>query len=481
MKLRIRQTSLHVTNLHTRIPFRYGIATLTAAPHLFLGVRIEVDGRACQGYAADNLPPKWFTKNPATHFRDDLKEMAEVIRQACSFGTEAQPAQTPFDLWREIYNKQMAWGAGRLFPPLLSGFGASLLERALIDAFCHATGNSFGRALRTNTLGIRLGELHPELNGSSPRDFLPEQPLRSVMIRHTVGLTDPLTDDQIPAGDAVDDGLPQSLEACVRVYGLTRFKIKLCGDAAIDIPRLREVSRILRHHCGDDFSFTLDGNEQFHSADSFQDLWQTLSTDDALRPFLAKLIFVEQPFHRDVALAGPVLTQLRGWRERPPLIIDESDATLTSLPEALAGGYIGTSHKNCKGVFKGIANACLIAHRRAAEPQGLYVLSGEDLTTVGPVSLLQDLTVAAGFGISHIERNGHHYFRGLSMFPASTQEATLQAHDDLYRRHDRGFATLRIADGRINIGSVIDAPFGYDMDLDLSQATPLADWQFESL
>ena len=36
-------------------------------------------------------------------------------------------------------------------------------------------------------------------------------------------------------------------------------------------------------------------------------------------------------------------------------------ATLDSLPTALALGYVGTSHKNCKGIVKGIANACLLA------------------------------------------------------------------------------------------------------------------------
>jgi hypothetical protein len=48
------------------------------------------------------------------------------------------------------------------------------------------------------------------------------------------------------------------------------------------------------------------------------------------------------------------------WPEAPPMIIDESDAELTSLRRALELGYRGTSHKNCKGVFKGLANRCLV-------------------------------------------------------------------------------------------------------------------------
>ena len=97
----------------------------------------------------------------------------------------------------------------------------------------------------------------------------------------------------------------------------------------------------------------------------FRALWEELHADPVLARFLDGLIFVEQPFYRGVALSAALAAELLAWTERPPIIIDESDAELDSLPRALAGGYAGTSHKNCKGVFHGIANACLIAHRRA--------------------------------------------------------------------------------------------------------------------
>jgi hypothetical protein len=88
------------------------------------------------------------------------------------------------------------------------------------------------------------------------------------------------------------------------------------------------------------------------------------------------------------------------------------------------------------------------------------VLTGEDLANLGPVALLQDLAMMALLGIGHVERNGHHYYRGLSMFPADWQESTLAAHGDLYRRHEQGFAALRITAGCIDLGTVNAAPFG---------------------
>src|SRR5205807_8975572 len=148
------------------------------------------------------------------------------------------------------------------------------------------------------------------------------------------------------------------------------------------------------------------------------------------------------------------------WPDRPLLVIDESDGEIESLPQALRLGYAGTSHKNCKGVFKGILNACLLAQQRREQPAGSLILSGEDLATIGPVSLLQDLAVCAVLGITSVERNGHHYFAGLSMFPEEVQRHVLTVHGDLYRPSRDGWPTLAIQDGGLSVQSVLAAPFG---------------------
>src|SRR5918994_259734 len=59
----------------TRFPFRYGIASMTEVPQLYAVTRVS-DGRDVrQGLAGEGLPPKWFTKDPATTFERDLPEM----------------------------------------------------------------------------------------------------------------------------------------------------------------------------------------------------------------------------------------------------------------------------------------------------------------------------------------------------------------------------------------------------------------------
>jgi hypothetical protein len=308
--------------------------------------------------------------------------------------------------------------------------------------------------------------VHRELAGTTPADWLPASPPAKVFARHTVGLSDPLTEEEIPADGRVDDGLPQSLVACIRAYGLRHFKVKINGDAMRDRSRVAGVAAILARECRDGFAFSLDGNESFREVRAFADSFCELRSsagDDAL---WSRLLFIEQPWHRDVALSPAIGELSRAWPDRPPIIIDESDAELASLPAALALGYSGTSHKNCKGVFKSVANACLLARRRVA---GLpAILSGEDLSNIGPVALMQDLAVAASLGVTSIERNGHHYFAGLSQFPASIQAQVLAHHGDLYTRAAAGWPRLDVREGRLSLGSVLAAPFGHSGEIDLS-------------
>jgi hypothetical protein len=157
------------------------------------------------------------------------------------------------------------------------------------------------------------------------------------------------------------------------------------------------------------------------------------------------------------------------------MIIDESDGEFSSLPRALECGYQGTSHKNCKGIIKGVANACLLRQKPG------QILSGEDLSNVGPLALTQDLALCASLGINHIERNGHHYFKGLSMFPPDIQQRILRHHGDLYIEHKGGFPTVKIENGSMSTTSCIAAPLGLAFEPDITPFTPIDQWTFDSL
>lgn len=457
----------HVLPMHTRFPFKYGIASMSALPHLFVSVDLVVNGRAVTGLASEGLPPKWFTKDPVTLFEQDLAEMLASIKNASRIAKHA--AERPlsfFAWWRALYDEQSLWAKQREVAPLLANLGTSLIERAVLDGLCKALGQPLHAVVVSGALAIDLASVRPQLAGMEVAKAVTSPALPRIQVRHTVGLGDPLSAAELTADEQLHDGLPHTLDESIRAYGLRYFKIKVCGKPEQDLARLRAITAVLTANCGEDFRCTLDGNEQFDDLASFQDFYLTLKADAALRPLFERLILIEQPLHRNHALSQPVDT----WQDGPPLIIDESDGALDDLPRAIELGYRGTSHKNCKGITKGLANSALL------QKHGLPHLSGEDLANVGPVALLQDLSVMAMLGIRHVERNGHHYFRGLSMYSEAVQTAVLDAHPGLYRQHEAGFATLNVQGGELDLASVNRAPFGCGATIDPAQFEPLNDW-----
>ena len=463
---------LFVLPARTRFPFRYGIASMTDVPHLFARTRVEAGGRSHVGVTAEGLPPKWFTKDPDTTFEQDLPAMIDAIRHAAQVAeiVGRQP-HSFFDLWRAVSDEQASWGAKRNVAPLLAGLGVSIVERAVLDGLCRTLDRPVHRLVADNWLALRLAEIYPELESAAPEDLLPPLPVSSCFVRHTIGLGDPLSDGDLGPQDRVGDGLPQTLAASIRAYGLRYFKLKLAGKAREDSIRLREVVRMLAADTRDGFWLTVDGNENFEDFSAFRDFWEQIHCDSTLADVPRRTLAVEQPVHRSRALDDSARAALTAWHDRPPVIVDESDAALGDVPRALECGYAGSSFKSCKGIVKGIANACLLAYRRSRDRDGM--LTGEDLCTLGPIALQQDLAMMALLGITHVERNGHHYYRGLSMLPRDWQDRALENHPDLYVDDPIGFARVRIREGALDIRSVNAAAFGVRPVLDVSRFAAL--------
>ena len=343
------------------------------------------------------------------------------------------------------------------------------MERATLDGLCRATQCPVGELLRTNRIGARLSAVHPSLRDGDWDALFSSSPSTRPWVRHTVGLGDPLEATDVAQGARPDDSLPYTLKENIEAYGLRYFKIKLCGDLEKDRSRLARLAPLLARHVGPDLRFSLDGNEQFKDLNAFRAHWDELVAMPELKPLWAGLLYVEQPIHRDHALDPQLREAFRAWEDAPAVILDESDGNYASLPRAFELGYRGVSHKNCKGIVKSLANAALAKQANA-------VVSGEDLANVGPVALTQDTVMAATLGIEHMERNGHHYFAGLSMWPESIQQSVLQSHSDLYGSTPSGYPALSIEGGRIQIGSLLHAPFGYQNALDLSPFETLDHW-----
>ena len=483
LALALRSASCHLRNLRTRLPFRYGVVTLTRFPLLHLAVEVETaDGRRARGFAADNLPPKWFDKDETRSFRDNVADQLAAIGAAQAAYLDAARTPRPlFDVWRDAYGECARRAPERRLNGLTAAFGSSLFERALADAAGRLAGCDVRTLLCEDVLGIRPEAVHPELTGADLRAWAARPAPGTLAVRHTVGLLDPIVAGDVPADGWLRDGLPQTLEECVQAHGLRHFKLKVAGRAEADVDRLARIAATLDRLIADDYLVTLDGNEQYKTMADFAALVEAIERAPALARLWRSTAFIEQPLDRAIALDGAATAGLDALGRRVPIIIDESDGDLDAFPRALALGYRGVSTKNCKGIMKSFLNRTLVERRNAGRPVGARLfMSAEDLTNVPVVPLQQDLATVRALGIAHVERNGHHYVRGLAHCSARERAAALRHHGDLYAGDERE-AWLRIEGGRLRVGSLAAAGYGVAFEPDLDSMIPLERWSFDSL
>ncbi len=472
----VTNISFFMRNVRTRMPFRYGTATVRAAPMLHVAMDVEVTGgRKAIGYAADVLPPKWFDKDPGKTYEENVEDLIWGARQAASIYAEiaSKPGRV-FDIWREGYDAMLQQSDERGMNHLTGGHGSSLMERALIDGLGNVTDMTYHQMLVTNQLGIDLGSLHQQLQGVDPSQVIAKKPLPTLYVRHCVGLADPIFAAEIEESDRLNDGLPQALEEYVDTQGISYLKIKVCGDRDADLERLRSIGRML-DSSSKPFHISLDGNEQFSDIDSLILLLEEMVTDPVLHRLYERIIFIEQPLNRGDALDPALAGSIARIPEQKPLIIDESDGDLNTFVQAVEIGYQGVSSKNCKGLIKALANQALAQHFGDA-----YFLTGEDLMNLPVVPLHQDLVHLAALGIKHAERNGHHYVHGLDHLSPSEQKECRRRHQHVYADTGAGLA-LKVVDGCINLRSLQGSGLGVSGGVDLASMVPLDEWRFDTL
>jgi Enolase C-terminal domain-like len=462
-RLRVEAIDLFERDVRLRMPFRFGVVTLTQAPQVFARVRIRLaDGRSGTGMAAELLAPKWFDKDPALSNEDNFDQLRLALGIARGLYLGGAPA-TAFGHFVAHYRPQILRGAALGLNPLVANYGPALIDRAVLDGLCRALGLPFHAVIRGNLAGIGAVDLLPDLERFDFAAFLQRlQPATHIDARHTVGLVDPIT--RAEQATRVDDGLPETLEEVVAAYGQRWFKLKVGGQVAADVDRLARIAEVLGHIPGG-YRATLDGNEQYDGVDGVLALWQAMAAEPRLAQLCRSVVFIEQPIKRQAALAQPVAA-LAAFK---PVIIDESDDGLDAFVRGRAMGYRGVSSKTCKGLYKSILNRarCLMWNREEGLADALdggampaaagspvpYLMSAEDLTIQAGLALQQDLALVSLLGVTHVERNGHHYVNGMADLPAAEQQAFLAAHGDLYES-SHGAVRVRIDGGRLAIGSL---------------------------
>ena len=441
--LRVVAVEFRERPVRLRMPFRFGVVTLTQAPQAFVRVCIRLDdGREGWGAGAELLAPKWFDKNLALSNEDNFDQ----LRLALALARDAYldgAARTAFGHFAAHYREVIEAGARRDLNPLVACFGPAQLDRAILDALCRVQRMSFYEAVQGNFAGIEPAAVAPDLAGFDIDAFLARlQPAETIDARHTVGLVDVIGGHP----GQVKDGLPESLEEVVATYGHNWYKLKVGGNVDEDVRRLADIAAVL-DVSGRDYRASLDGNEQYDDLESLRGLLARMNADPKLARLRGAIAFIEQPINRKHALDRDVSAVSR----TTPVIVDESDADLDAFPRAKALGYSGVSSKMCKGLYKSILNAARCALWSA--PAHRYFMTAEDLTTQAGLAVQQDLALVNLLGMTHVERNGHHYVNGMADLSADEQDAFLAAHPDLYERK-AGAVRLRIRDGRFAVGSL---------------------------
>ncbi len=421
VKLKLESIDFLERDVKLRMPFRFGVVTLTESPQAFVRCRIRTeDGREAEGAAAELLAPKWFDKNPALSNEDNYEQLRDSLRAAR--GKYLARGMTT------------AWRHASPAKGLVENYGPALLDRAILDGLLRCIGISFYQGIQQNVIGAE-----PFEGLDLPTSFAKLKPSGRIAARHTVGLVDPITaSDQ---RERVNDGLPETLEEVVAHYGQRWFKLKVGGDARADVERLSAIAAVL-DRIPQPYHASLDGNEQYEDMEGVAELWSKMKSEPRLARLVESIIFIEQPVKRQKALER----NIAGIDK--PVIIDESDDSLEAFVCAKSLGYMGVSSKTCKGIYKSLINRARCA---AWGPQ--YFMSGEDLTIQPGLALQQDLALVSLLGLTHLERNGHHYVNGMAGLGKGEQDAFLAAHPDLYER-SHGAVRVKITSGELAIGSL---------------------------
>ena len=433
-------------------PFRFGAVVINDTPQMFVRVEIEVEGKGSSvGASAELLVPKWFDKRPQLSPDETVEELRRSLVIARDLYLSGSSFETAFGLHARRIAAQVEACAREDIPPLAAAYGPAEIDKAVLDALLRALGVNFFDGMAQNIAGIDA-RLSPDLRDDDIAKFLAGcRRLERVAVRHTVGL-----DDRIEGKGGVAD--------VVENAGARYFKLKLNGDPEHDAARLTRIGNelaTLPHDC----RVTLDANEQYSDLTALAALVDRLDHDSGLRPIAAKLLYIEQPMPRDITRQSPL-----GSLARRNLIIDEADDSYDAFPHARALGYRGISSKSCKGIYKSIVNATRAA-KWSGEREKFFV-SGEDLTCQAGLCVQQDLALGALIGVTHAERNGHHYVDGFSDTPAPEAEAFRAAHPDLYVREGDS-VRLSIHDGDLLTGSLTSPGFATGVHPDWSALSPL--------
>ena len=163
LQIKVTGIDLQLQDCSTRIPFRFGVHTLTTAPMAVATISAETsDGTALVGYTSELLVPRWFEKNLDRSVEDDIQSLIDSISRAGDVLLDGTKASTFDHYWRMLEDRVLA----------VPTDAADRLTRGL--GVCDLGTSVDGRILsRRGAIFPRCARLQPVLYRRWPISFKP--------------------------------------------------------------------------------------------------------------------------------------------------------------------------------------------------------------------------------------------------------------------------------------------------------------------
>src|SRR6185436_18790456 len=192
-KLIVRSIESAERPVRFKMPFRFGAVTVEGAPQVFVHVEIEIEGHGRSiGATAEMLVPEWFNKDPALTVDQTVDQLRRSLDIARKLYLLEPRWETAFALSAARADAQISECSREGIPDLAAGYGPAELDKAVLDALLRALGLDVFEGLRRNVVGLDA-RLNTNMNDGVIESFLADRrPARTVAVRHTVGLVDPV-------------------------------------------------------------------------------------------------------------------------------------------------------------------------------------------------------------------------------------------------------------------------------------------------
>jgi L-alanine-DL-glutamate epimerase-like enolase superfamily enzyme len=394
-----------------------------AVRKLIYWVEAEVNGKKAQGVASQFAMFQWFDKRSGANEAQFLDAIEKTARDAVSTvqrdysGKPYTPFATGFERADMFRGKAKEYDS----VPLGTQMVGALEEMAILDAVSRALGKNAVDFLMENDC-FDLRNMDNDLNGVSKNEIFNSKAPENLSFRHTVGLKDHIFDSDRT------EVTERSLESIIRIHGIKEFKVKVNSNTDENIVRLIKMAELFKRDIGDNYVFTLDGNEAFTKWDDLIKFVERFKNTPQLATLARNTKYLEQPFHRDLLKnidregreAIIKLNQMFGIK----VLIDESGDEHDSYRLAIENGIYGGGYKTCKGILKAMRDRAIAVSYTQNRSLVNYFNSPEDLTLREPT----DFPAALSF-FSRLKASVNPEFNGIfnTKCGISTEEEMRQA------------------------------------------------------